>query len=232
MNVSSLSRMILLASLASAAVVVITQAFVLQAQAPAALPSDVYPDSRFRLPLPTREEMDDPGKKVFDQLASPDRVSLVGLQGPAGIRLNSPKIARILEDANVYLRRETGFGDRLTEIAIMTTAREMENQFEWAAHEKAGLKAGVEPSLIDVIKFKKPLTGVAEKEAVTIEFGRELFAQKKVSPETFAHALRLYGKRGLVDLVSLMSQYWATSSLLTAFDMQLPEGQKPLLPVK
>ena len=137
-----------------------------------------------------------------------------------------------MEDANYYLRRETGFGDRRTEIAIMTTAREMENQFEWAAHEKAGLKAGVEPSLVDIIKFKKPLAGVAEKEAVTIQFGRELFGQRKVSSETFAHALRLYGKRGLVNVVSLMSQYSASSALLTAFDMQLPEGQKPLLPVK
>ena len=78
----------------------------------------------------------------------------------------------------------------------------------------------------------EPLTGVVEKEAVTIQFGRELFAQRKVSSEIFAKALRLYGKRGLVDLVSLMSQYSATSALLTAFDMQLPEGQKPLLPAK
>lgn len=227
MNVSLFSRVILLASLASASLVVVAQA-----QAPTALPKDVYPDSRFRLPLPNREEMDDYGKKVYDRLADPSRKTLVGLIGPAGIRLASPKVAVIMEDANIYLRRETGFGDRLTEIAIMTTAREMENQFEWAAHEKAGLKAGVEPSLVEIIKFRKPLNGVAEKEAVTIQFGRELFAQRKVSPETFAHALRLYGKRGLVDLVSLMSQYEATSSLLTAFDMQLPEGQKPLLPTK
>jgi 4-carboxymuconolactone decarboxylase len=219
--------MILLAGLASASVV-----FIAQAQAPTELPKDVYPDSRFRLPLPKREEMDDEGKKVYDRIADPGRNSLVGLQGPAGIRLASPHIANIMEDANNYLRYQTGFGTRLTEIAIMTTAREMDHQFEWAAHEKAALKAGIEPSLIDIIKYRKPLTGVAEKEAVTIQFGRELFGQRKVSSETFAHALRLYGKKSLVDLASLMSQYTATASLLTAFDMQLPEGQKPLLPVK
>lgn len=230
MNASHSIRFVLLACLASAMITPPARA-----QSPAAttvLPKDVDPDSRFRLPLPKREEMDEAGKKVFDQLASPSRVSLVGLQGPAGIRLSSPKIALIMNEANEYLRRDTGFGDRLTEIAIMTTAREMENQFEWAAHEKAGLKAGVEPSLIEIIKFKKPLTGVVEKEAITIQFGRELFAERKVSPETFSKALRLYGKRGLVDMVSLMSQYSATSALLTAFDMQLPEGQKPLLPLK
>jgi 4-carboxymuconolactone decarboxylase len=229
MNASNSTRLVLLACLAAT---IIPASLAQAPAASAALPKDVYPDSRFRLPLPKHEEMDEYGKKVFDQLASPSRVSLVGLQGPAGIRLSSPKIALIMNEANEYLRRDTGFGDRLTEIAIMTTAREMENQFEWAAHEKAGLKAGVEPSLIDVIKFKRPLTGVAEKEAITIQFGRELFAQRKVSSETFAKALSLYGKRGLVDMVSLMSQYAATSALLTAFDMQLPEGQKPLLPLR
>jgi len=203
----------------------------IQAQAPA-LPKDVYPDSRFRLPLPQRDDFDDEGKRVFDRIADPARNSLVGLQGPAGIRLASPKLANIMEDVNNYVRYQTGFSNRLTEIAIMTTAREMDHQFEWAAHEKAGLKAGVEPAIIDIIKYRKPIVNVNEKEAVTIEFGRELFGQRKVSQETFANALRLYGKKGLVDLVSLMSQYTATAALLTAFDMQLPPGQQPLLPVK
>jgi 4-carboxymuconolactone decarboxylase len=201
------------------------------AQAPA-LPKDVYPESRFRLPLPKRDDFDDAGKKVFDRIADPARNSLVGLQGPAGIRLASPRLANIMEDVNNYVRYQTGFPARLTEIAIMTTAREMDHQFEWAAHEKAGLKAGVEPAIIDIIKYRKPIVNVEEKEAVTIEFGRELFGQRKVSPETFAHALRLYGKKGLVDVVSLMSQYTATAALLTAFDMQLPPAQAPLLPVK
>ncbi len=227
MNSSTVSRVLLPACLASACVV-----FVAQAQAPTALPKDVYPDSRFRLPLPNREEMDEAGRKVYDRIVDPRRNSLVGLQGPAGIRLASPRLANYMEDVNNYVRYQTGFGDRLTEIAIMTTAREMDHQFEWAAHEKAALKAGIESSLIDIIKYNRPLTGVAEKEAVTIQFGRELFGKRKVSSETFAHALQLYGKKGLVDLVSLMSQYTATAALLTAFDLQLPEGQKPLLPVK
>jgi 4-carboxymuconolactone decarboxylase len=203
----------------------------IRAQAPV-LPADIYPDSRFRLPLPKRDDYDDAGKKVFDRIADPSRNSLVGLQGPAGIRLASPKLANIMEDVNNYVRYQTGFSNRLTEIAILTTSREMDHQFEWAAHEKSGLKAGVEPEIIDIIKYRKPIVNVEEKEAVTIEFGRELIGQRKVSSETFAHALRLYGKKGLVDLVSLMSQYTATAALLTAFDMQLPPGQQPLLPVK
>ena len=200
----------------------------LDAQSP--LPPDVYADSRFRLPLPKKEDMDDYGKKVFDMMLDPNRRSLVGLQGPAGIRLYSPKVAETMTSANTYLRRDAGFGDRLTEIAILVTAREMDNQFEWAAHEPAARKAGVEPAIVDIIKYRKPAAGLGEKETIIIGFGRELFGQKKVTSPTFAEALRLFGRRGLVDLTSLMALYSATSALLNAFDMQLPEGQKRLLP--
>jgi 4-carboxymuconolactone decarboxylase len=224
------SKMVVMISLACVA------GMPLCAQAPtdvpaAALPKDVYPDSRFRLPLPKKEDLDDYGKRVFDTMVDPGRRSLVGLNGPAGIRMYDPKVADMMNTANLYLRRETGFGDRLTEIVILTTAREMDNQFEWAAHEKAGRQAGVEPALIDIIKHRSPITGLSEKEAVIIRFGRELFGQKKVSSSTFAETLRLFGRRGIVDLTSLMAFYSATSALLTAFDMQLPEGEKPQLPV-
>ena len=89
----------------------------------------------------------------------------------------------------------TGFGDRITEIAIMTTAREMENQFEWTAHEVSGLKAGVEPTIVDIIKYRKPVVGLEEKETVVIKLGRELLGQKKVSAGTFADARRLFGNQ-------------------------------------
>jgi 4-carboxymuconolactone decarboxylase len=199
--------------------------------ASAALPKDVYRDSWFRLPLPKREDMDDYGKQVFDMIVDPGRRSLVGLNGPAGIRMYDPRVAEMMNNANLYLRRETGFGDRLTEIAILTTAREMDNQFEWSAHEPAGRRAGVEPAIIDVIRYRKPVAGLGEKETLIIGFGRELFGQKKVSSATFAEALRLFGSRGVVDLTSLMAFYSATSALLNAFDMQLPAGQKPQLPI-
>ena len=203
----------------------------IQAQNAPALPADVYPDSRFRLPLPKKDEMDDYGKRVFDAMMDPSRRGIAGLQGPTGIRLHSPKIAEAMGAANTYLRLNTGLGDRLTEIAILTTARELDNQFEWFAHEATGRKAGVEPAIIDLIKFRKPPAGLGEKETVIIRFGRELFTQKKVSSATFAEALRLFGRRGVVDLASLMAHYAATSALLNAFDMQLPQGQKPPLEV-
>src|SRR5437868_12084414 len=111
------------------------------AQTPATMPADIDPQSGFRLPLPKREELDELGKKVYDEASTPGK-SLVGLQGPSGIRLYSPKTSQWLTSLNRHLRFEAGMAPRIREMAILITAREMESQCEWAAREPEGRKAG------------------------------------------------------------------------------------------
>jgi 4-carboxymuconolactone decarboxylase len=190
------------------------------------LPKDVYPDSRNRLPLAKRDQLDDEGKKAYDVAVANPR-SLAGLQGPAGIRLYSPKSG----GGNQYLRYDTALGRRLSELAILVTAREMDQQFEWTAHEPEARKQGLEQSIIDVVKYRKPLTGIGEKETAIIELGREVFGKHKVSPETFTRAKSIFGSKTIVDLAALMGDYASTATLLTTFDQQIPADQKPLLPM-
>ena len=205
--------------------------FAQQSSVPASLPKDVDAESRNRLPLPKRGDMDDYGKNVYDKyLADNPGPPLIHLRTPAGIRLYSPRIAEDLRDASLYLRNETGLGRRLTEIAILVEAREMDDQYVWASHEPAARRAGVEPAVIDIIKYGKPPAGLGEKETVIITYGRELFGSKKVSPGTFAASERLFGRRGTVDLASLMGVFTAISLLEETVDIQLPEGQEALLP--
>jgi len=193
-----------------------------------ALPKDIYPDSRNRLPLPKHEDMDDYGKKVFDELARINPGT-----PPTPLRLYSPQLAKPLGEAHHYLKYETGLGDRVTSIAVLVTAREMDNQYEWTqweTHARRHDASFVESNVIDIIKYGKPVEGLSEKDAAIITLGREMFGQKKVSSTTFSTILRLFGRRGTVDLVELMALYSATAAELTAFDMQLQVGQKPLLP--
>ena len=116
-------------------------------------------------------------------------------------------------------------------LAILVTAREHDAQYEWTVNEPAAQKAGLESSIVDIVRDRKSPTGLGEKETVLIEFGRELFGRHNVSPETYARALKVFGERDLVDLVSLMAQHSADGVLAIAFDQQLPAGQKPLLPI-
>jgi len=196
-----------------------------------ALPKDIHPESRSRLPLPKREALDEQGKRVYDSVLDPKRPTLAGFQGPAGIWLHSPRVGEPFREMNRILRNEVPLEPRLRELAILVTAREFDSQFEWTAHEPVALKEGLDPKVLDMVKFRRPVSAVPEKEAAIIAFGRELFREKKVRPETYAEMVRVFGQTAVVNITALMANYAFTAVMLTAFDQQLHEGRKPLLPL-
>jgi len=118
-------------------------------------PEDVDPQSGCRLPLPRRQDLDAAALPVYDSLADPKGGSIRGLRGPGGIQLHSPELSRHSRPLNHYLRHQAGIGARLRELAILTTARELDSQFEWAAHEPEALREGVSPEIIATIKYRK-----------------------------------------------------------------------------
>jgi 4-carboxymuconolactone decarboxylase len=199
----------------------------------AGLPPDVYPDSRERLPLPKREDMDDYGKTVFDRLALP--ATEQGGRSAASVKLYDPKLADPLEKAYHYLKFDDGLGDRLTQIAVLTTAREMRNQYEVTQWESVSWEptqpAYVDPKVVDVIMNEKPVDGIGEREGAIVTMARQLVAEPHhLTSEAFARVLKDFGPRETLDLVDLIGLYMAAGVEITAFDLQLKPGQKPLLP--
>lgn len=195
-----------------------------------AYPPDIHPKSGCRLPPVDRESLDDVGKEIYDAHVDPGSDSVMGLWGPGGIKLHSPRVSEYTRDLTRYLRFEAGLDPALRETAILVTARECESQFEWTAHEPLALEAGVAPEVIDAIKFRREAINAPEDQAAVIALGREMFVARKVSSETYARALRLFGPRMLVDIVNLMANYAGTAALLCAFDMQVRPDKEPLLP--
>jgi 4-carboxymuconolactone decarboxylase len=193
-------------------------------------PPDINPQSGSRLPLLKREDLDEAGKHAYDRATTPGK-TIVGLRGPAAIHLYSTKTVEAHTAANQYLRFQAGFDPKVREVAILTVAREMDSQFEWAAHEPEALKEGVPQQVIDAIKHRRSTDDLDEAYAAIIAFGRETFGAHKVSSATFARIKAVFDLHKLVDLVLLMGNYAGTAALLTAFDVQVPEG-KPLLPVR
>ena len=90
-------------------------------------PEDVDPQSGCRLPLPRRQELDEAGQRIYDSLVDPKGETIRGLRGPGGIFLHSPELSRYSRPLNHYLRREAGLGGRVRELAILTTARELDS---------------------------------------------------------------------------------------------------------
>jgi len=72
---------------------------------------------------------------------------------------------------------------------------------------------------------------VAEKDAAIIQLGREVLEIHHVDSETAARALKLFGKQGMVNIISLMGDYASTEILLNTFDQHVRPSEKSLLPI-
>jgi 4-carboxymuconolactone decarboxylase len=195
-------------------------------------PSDIHSDSGTRLPLPRREDLPPDALAMFDHFADPNSDTYAGLRGPGCVRLHSPVLAVRQQEANRYIRREAGITTRERELAILATARELDSQFEWMAHEEPARKAGIPEQTIETIRTRGPLNHLSSDDAVVVRLAREAFTDRKVTKETYAVALDLFGTQKLVDISSLMANYAGTALLLAIFDVQLHEGKKPRLPAR
>ena len=122
---------------------------------------------------------------------------------------------------------------KLYELAIIITARHWTSQFEWLAHHRGALQAGLSAAVADAIaEGRRPMAMPPDEEAV-YNFATELLDTKQVSDRTFAAAKSLLGERGVVDLINVMGWYGTVSMLLNVDRYPLPEGAKAeLKPLK
>jgi hypothetical protein len=198
-------------------------------------PADIDPESGNRLPLPKREDMNAADQKIFDEIMGRQQTGLSSREKERPqVRMHSPGLSKGLNEAHHYLKYDAGIGDRLMTVVVLTTARELTNQFEWTQWEEHARNPKdprfVEPNVVDAIKFCGSVAALDAKDAAIITLGREMFGPRKVSSATFATVLQLFGRKGTVDLEELMGLYAATADELVVFDQQLHAGQKPLLP--
>ena len=200
------------------------------------IPADVEEGSWSRLPLPRREPMDADGQRAFDVVVNPESRYADGLRGPIAMWLYSPTMAEYIFPASSYLRYGTEKDQRLTELTILATAREVRSQYEWTSHEPAGLRAGLEPEIVDLVKRRAPLDsagdvpGLGDTERVIIQLVREVVSEEKVSATTFARARELLGEKGVMDLAGLIGYYNLVNFTIKTFDVQLAPARERLLP--
>jgi 4-carboxymuconolactone decarboxylase len=145
-----------------------------------------------------------------------------GVEGVAAIRLHR---------SGTNVRWASPLGRALTELAILTTAREHDQPYEWSLHEMEALAVGLEPSTIDAVRHRRPLAGVPEPAAAIVQLGRELGSTHQLSRATYARAAKALGTTNLVEIVDLMATYTATATRLTAFNQHMPPGWKQFLPL-
>jgi len=165
-------------------------------------------------------------KTLTDHLLSGERRTM---DGPFNAMLRSPEMGDLAQKLGAYLRFHSSVPRKLNELAIIITARYWNSQFEWYAHHRYALEAGVSPSIADAIAAgKRPASMQPDEEAV-YSFCTELLATKQVSDKTFDAAAKTLGERGVMDLIGVMGYYHFVSMVLNVDRYPLPEGAKPEL---
>jgi 4-carboxymuconolactone decarboxylase len=198
----------------------------------AVLPKDIDPQSFSRLPVVKRDDLDEDGKRIYDELAGGPGKTITAT-GPAAISLYSPKVAESIQMLNQYLRFHGVLKPRDFEVVILVVAREFDQQYEWSGHEMGARAAKVPQPLIDAIKYKKSEVGVySERDTLLLKFANQLLHQHKLDSDVYATAVETFGRQGTLELATLIGDYAMAAIMLNATDQHLPPGREQLLPLK
>ena len=195
-------------------------------------------DRRFALIPPENLTADQ--RVVYDAIKGGPRAKIANtaaakpgpLGGPCNAMLRSPGVGNIVQSLGGEIRFKSSLPAKLNELAIMVTARYWTSQYEWQAHCKLALEAGLDPAIAkDVAENRRPAKMDAD-EAMIHDFSRELHDTKQVSDANFQRVKDRFGEQGVFDLIACNGYYSLVSMILNVDRVPLPDGVPlPLKPL-
>src|ERR1700679_238437 len=162
------------------------------------------PDRPVRYPALVPDEMTPAQRRVADAISSGPRG---GLRGPFQAWLRSPELAQRLQKVGEYLRFSSSVPRRLNELAILMTARAWDAQFEWYAHHRLAMEAGLDPAVAGDLAEGRPPNRLQADGALGYEICTDLRATRRVGDTTLAAAQALLGEAGVIDLIAVSGYY-------------------------
>ena len=175
-----------------------------------------------RIPLPSPEEMNPEQRRVYDAIVTGPRGRLVG------------PLRAILHRADKWqqfgelLRYRTSLSPKLSELAILVTARHTRSSLEWHIHEQMALKAELPASIIaDIFAQRRPV-GADDDMLAIYDYAHELTEGNTVSDATHKRVTGRFGVVGVVELTALVGYYTMVAMTLNAHQIPLPEGAEPV----
>jgi 4-carboxymuconolactone decarboxylase len=190
---------------------------------------------RFKL-IPV-ENLTPEQRTLYDAVRSGPRAKLANfsaskpgpLGGPFNVWLRSPGIGDCVQRLGAEIRFRSSLPSKLNEMAIMITARFWTCQYEWFAHCKLALEAGLDPAIAqDIAEDRRPAKMDAD-EAIIYDFSQELHENQSVSDANHKRVLDRFGERGVFDLIAVNGFYSLVSMCLNVDRTPLPDGVSPPL---
>lgn len=143
--------------------------------------------------------------------------------------LKNPELARRGQRLGELLRYQTTLEPRLSELAILITARHWTAHYEWTVHKREGLKAGMDPEVVAAIAERRaPALGDARERAV-YDVSTSLIETRRVPDALYRRGVEALGERGMVELVGILGYYALVAMTLNVFELGMPEAFAPEL---
>ena len=149
--------------------------------------------------------------------------------GPFNVWLRNADLADHLQKLGGHVRFKSSLPARLNELAILVTARHWSAQYEWFAHHKLALAAGLDPRVAEDIALGRRPANMQADEAAVYDFSHELHSLRKVGDAAYKAALAHFGETGVVDLIAVNGYYTIVSMTLNVDGTPLPGGAAPPL---
>jgi 4-carboxymuconolactone decarboxylase len=150
--------------------------------------------------------------------------------GPFQLLIRAPEICEHAAKLGEHLRWGTSLPDRLSELAIITTARFWRAQYEWFAHAPLAEKAGVPAAAVEAIRRGETPSFTQKDEALVHRICSELFKTQRLSDASFSEAVASLGETGLIEVIGIIGYYTMIGNTLNVFQVALPEGERPPFP--
>jgi 4-carboxymuconolactone decarboxylase len=192
---------------------------------------------RFK-PIPI-EELTPEQRVLADAIRSGPRSALKNsaaarpgpLGGPFNVWLRSPGIGNLIQSLGAEIRFRSSLPAKLNEFAIIITARHWTSQYEWFAHHKLALEAGLDPAVGEAVAQGRRPHKMDPDETIVYDFSTELHQTQGVSDATYKAALDRFGERGVMDLIAVNGFYVLVSMALNVDRTPLPGGAPLPLPL-
>jgi 4-carboxymuconolactone decarboxylase len=193
------------------------------------LPQMARADDVVRFAPLKAEELNAAQKAWADAIAAPPRNAKF-TNAPYRAYIRNPDLAPRLTAITDYLRWNTSLPPRLSEMAILITARQWTAQYEWFAHYPLAIKGGLDPKILSAIAQGKRPDTMKDDEAALYDLAMALYRDKKVSDPVYKAALEKFGERGIMDIIGIMGYYDITSMTLITMQAGPPNDSVPPLP--
>jgi 4-carboxymuconolactone decarboxylase len=173
----------------------------------------------------SESQLDAEQRRVYNDCKAGPRAAV---PPPVHVWLKSPGLADNAHKLGAHVRFGTQFTPKQTEIAILMTARYWTAQFEWAAHVRLGLQAGLTQDQIDAIAERRTPDFADADDRLVYDFCRDYYDDHRVDDATYQRVVARFGDKGIVDLAGLIGYYSFVSVTLNTFEVPIPPGAKLL----